>query len=88
MGRNAKTQYPRTEVLKIRISGEHIELARQMRACLPQNTSDADLIAWALEEYAERNFKKKILIIPNSRPQRYVAGKGRTGKTIIMGKNN
>lgn len=85
MGRSTKTQYPRTETLKVRSSAEHRHLISDIRKAIhPLNASDADIISWALEEYAFRNFKNKINFIPKTQPKIKTSPRG---KTIEIGKH-
>lgn len=85
MGRNTKTPYARTGHIKTRSSAEHITLLADIRtAVLPVKASDADIISWALEEYALRNFKNKINFIPQTKPKIKSSSRG---KTIEIGKH-
>jgi hypothetical protein len=86
MGRNAKTEYPRTEVIKVRSSAEHIALLGNIQGALVNfQASEADIISWALEEFASRNFKSKIKFIPRTHPKWKTKQRG---KTIVMGASN
>lgn len=85
MGRKTKTRYGRTEAIKVRSSAEHIELLAQIRqVILPVKASAADIISWALEEFAMKHCKGKIKFIPDTRTNL----KSKThGKEIQIGKN-
>ena len=85
MGRNTKTEYPRTEVLKVRSSAEHLALLGNIQSTLTNvQASEADIVSWALEEFASRNFKAQIKFIPHTQPKWKVKTHG---KTITIGKN-
>lgn len=86
MGRNAKTEFPRTEIIKVRSSAEHIALLGNIQKSLTEfQASEADVISWALEEFAQRNCKQ-IKFIPKTKPK-IKAALSKTGREIIMGKN-
>lgn len=85
MGRNAKTIYPRTEMIKVRSSKEHKQLLAEMQAELPGQASGADVVSWALEDYARKHCSRKIKFIPHTQVK--VKDKGKTGREIIIGKN-
>jgi len=51
-GRKIKRKFPRTEILKVRISKEHKLLIRKMRIAHESNiVSDADIVEWALDHW-------------------------------------
>jgi len=85
MGRNAKTEYPRTEMIKVRASAEHVNLMCNIQQAMqPAVVSEADVISWALEEYASRHYKQVIKFIPRTQPRTAHVKKG---KEIIIGKD-
>lgn len=85
MGRNTKTKYGRTGTIKVRSSVEHIKLLTDIRWSFESyKPSEADIISWALEEYAIKHCKNKIKFIPNTRID---LKKKMHGKTIEIGKH-
>lgn len=84
MGRNAKTEYPRTEVIKVRASREHLDLLGDIQLASPGEPSGADVVSWALEEYARKHCKSKIKFIPDTRRKMITIEK--RGRTITIGK--
>lgn len=85
MGRNTKTEYPRTEIIRVRSSAEHIKLLGNIQQALTNfQASEADIVSWALEEYASRNFKSQIKFIPHTQPNHKAKAHG---KTITIGKH-
>ncbi len=61
MGRWIKRQFKRTETLKTRLSKEHKNLLWHMQEAAPSSiVSQADIIEWALEDYARHQLGIKF----------------------------
>lgn len=83
MGRNLKSKYPRNVTCKFRTSQEHLDLLANVIETIPMKVSAADVLVWALEEFASKHFKNKIKFIPHTQPKWKAKQRG---KTIIIGK--
>ncbi len=85
MGRNTKTQYPRTGILKVRASQEHLALLGAIQKAMNGlEASEADIVSWALEDFAQKHCRGKVKPFPGTMPKHKAAGQ--RGKTIIIGK--